>query len=210
MREIVQAFRAVTGDEVSLVFNSSGKLLALIEQGAPFDLFFSADTRRPQYLAQKGVCFPPVTYTRGILVLWSRRKDVCALGWPKVLLRVNRLAIADPKLAPYGEAAVIALRESGLWETVRSKVVKALTISQTFQWVESGNVEAGLVSLSLALSSPGRKGCYLEIKNAPLVEQAACVLKKSRQLHKAEAFLRFVLSPEVQSILTRYGYVVRP
>ncbi|OAQ21339.1 Molybdenum ABC transporter, periplasmic molybdenum-binding protein ModA [Thermosulfurimonas dismutans] len=210
MQEIAQAFRAKTGEEVSLVFNSSGKLLSLIEQGAPFDLFFSADTRRPQYLVRKGVCLSPVTYTRGVLVLWSRYQDICALGWPKALLKVNRLAIADPKLAPYGEAAMVALKNSGLWESISSKVVKAFNISQTFQWAESGNAEAGLVSLSLALSPPGRKGCYLRIETAPLVEQAACVLKKSKQPQQAEAFLRFVLSPEAQAILARYGYAGRP
>ncbi len=205
MKELAQSFSADTGAKVELVFNSSGRLLSLIEQGAPFDLFFSADAKRPERLYQEGLALAPVTYTHGVLVFWSRDKGLCAWGWPQVLASVSCLAIADPRLAPYGEVAQGVLRKAQAFSKREIRLVKALTVSQAFQWAESGNAQAALVSFSLALSKAGRQGCYLTIKQAPLIEQKACVLKKGHP-SLAKAFLEFVLSPRGQAILAKYGY----
>ncbi len=206
LQEMAKIFESEKGQKISLIFNSSGKLLALIEQGAPFDIFFSADSKRPEILFKKGICSQPVTYTRGVLVFWSKNKNLCKLGWPKVLRSVKRLAIANPKLAPYGEAAIYAIQKSGFEKEIMPKLVTAFTVSQAFQWAESGNADASLISFSLALSKPGEKGCYLEIPNVYLIEQKACILENSPKKDFARKFLNFVLSNKGQAILIKYGY----
>ncbi len=205
MKEIAQTFEQLHHVDVEVVFNSSGKLFALLEQGAPFDLFFSADAKRPDRLFKEGVCAQPVVYTHGVLVFWSLEKTLCQEGWPKALTNIRRLAIADPKLAPYGEKAVFVLKSWGLWPRVKDRLVKAFTVSQAFQWAESGNADAALISFSLALSGAGAKGCYLLIPKAPLIEQKACLIKNGHTSW-AQKFLDYVLSPAGQKILAKYGY----
>ncbi len=206
LQEIAKTFKSQTNTQISLIFNSSGKLLALIEMGAPFDVFFSADAKRPEILHQQGICSRPLTYTHGVLVLWSKDRNLCKAGWPWVLKSIKRLAIANPKLAPYGEVAIEVIKKSGLETETRPKLVTALTVSQAFQWAESGNTDAALVSFSLALSKSGQKGCYLRIPNARLIEQKVCIMNRSPQKELAKKFIDLVLSNKGQAILTKYGY----
>ncbi|OAG26798.1 molybdate ABC transporter substrate-binding protein [Thermodesulfatator autotrophicus] len=204
-QELAKEFEKESSVKTKIIFGSSGKLLALLEQGAPFDVFFSADAKRPEHLYQKGLCFKPVTYALGVLVFWTEDKKLCKMGWPEALKHVSHLAIANPKLAPYGEAAILALKRIEFLPSKNSVLLKAPTVSQAFQWAESGNAEASLIALSLALSPRGQKGCFLEIPEAPLIKQKACVLKGGHT-RLAEKFLNFTLSHKGKNILAKYGY----
>ncbi|WP_022852634.1 molybdate ABC transporter substrate-binding protein [Thermodesulfatator atlanticus] len=206
MQKIAKTYEKQTGTKIDLVFSSSGKLTALISKGAPFDIFFSADAKRPEYLAQKDICLPPKVYTYGVLAFWSKKKELCKAGWPEVLKKINSLAIADPKLAPYGEAAVFALSKTSFKDSLKNKIRKAMTVSQAFQWAESGNACGALVSLSLAMSPRGQKGCFFKVPGAPPIKQKACVVKRGK-VEEAQKFLQFVLSKPGQEILSEYGYL---
>lgn len=208
-KEIAGRFHAGSGIEVEPTFSSTGKLYAQITQGAPYDAFLSADEKRPRELFGKGLAGKPFVYATGEVVLWTSRKDLCgAAGWKEVLARgdVKRVSIANVETAPYGTAAMDALKKAGLWEGIQPRLVFPQDVAQSFQYAFTGSVDAGFCALSAALSSQGATGCRFAVEGAPDIVQEACVLSGSKHSQAAEKFAAFLLSPEAAGIKKKYGY----
>jgi molybdate transport system substrate-binding protein len=204
-----------TGHAVQLTFGSSGNFFSQIENGAPFDLFFSADVEYPKRLESEGLAQPGTLsrYATGEIVLWTRKESAIPLEGLRALLKpgIRKIAIANPQLAPYGRAAVAALQHEGIYDQVRDKLVIGENISQAAQFVESGNADIGILALSLALAPPLRdKGVYYEIPALfyPAIEQGAVILKSSKQTELAEQFLAFLKKPEIVRLMKSYGLTV--
>ncbi len=211
---LAERFERETGVAVRLTFGSSGNFYTQIQNGAPFDLFFSADIEYPARLQSEGLVEPSdlYRYAVGKIVLWARtgtaidvRRGLQALLDPLV----RRIAIANPEHAPYGRAAVAALQHEGLYERVRSKLVLGENISQAAQFVESGNAEAGIIALSLAMATPLREtGTYFEVPPAfyPPLEQAVVVLRRSPNRETARQLIAFLKRPESIRLLQELGF----
>jgi len=209
MDEIVRLFEAEKGVKVDAIYSSTGAIYAQIENGAPYDLFFAADTRRPDLLYQEGLCEEPFVYARGRVVLWSPGKDLASVSaWQEVLRRddTGKIGIANPKTAPYGEMALTALREAGLLQLVEDRLVYAQNVAQAFQYGQSGAVDLTFTALSYALSEEGKKGTTWLIPEAPPIVQAACVLKRTNRKSNIEMFVAFLKSQKVQGLIAKYGY----
>lgn len=209
VKVIAKRFEADTGHKVILISGATGKHYAQIKNGAPFDLFFAADSHRPARLEKEGVALPGTrfTYAIGKLVLWSPRSGYVDLkGSVLENGKYRFLAIANPKLAPYGRAAQEVLQARGLWDGLTAKLVRGENINQTYLFVISGNAELGFVSYSL-LKRPGRKiiGSYWEIPQSlySVIEQQAVLLKDSAV---ARQFMSFVRSEVVSKIVRDHGY----
>lgn len=211
---ILEQFHNATGIEVQATYQASAALTTQIQNGAPFDLFLSADLGYPRRLIDAGVAEGngkvPITYARGTLVLWTRKES--GLPPPSLDLlrspRLNRLAIANPDRAPYGRAAVAALTSLKLYDTLKPKFVTAENIAQTAQFVDSGNADAGLISLTSALTPRlSASGAYFVMPRDlyPPIEQGAVIISKSSQQEAAHKFLDFLLSAAVESQLQRSG-----
>lgn len=216
MREIAAQFRQVEPQtEVQLSFGSSGKLNTQIQQGAPFDLFLSADLAFAQELVDKGFTLGPVTpYGAGRLVLWSATVDARALQLKDLAdERFARVAIANPRHAPYGMRAEEALRAEGVWEAVEKKLVFGENIAQTAQFARTGNAQVGLISLSLALdpelSSLGGYAVVPDRLHAPLL-QGRVKLRRAENRPEVDRFIRFLDGPEAAALLERFGYATTP
>lgn len=215
--ELAARFQKESGHTVKLTFGSSGNFFSQIENGAPFDLFFSADIEYPRRLEAAGLAEPGTLYRYAIgrIVLWvpdGSPLDVARLGIRAVLdPSARRIAIANPRHAPYGRAAVAALRHYGLYDQVAGKFVLGENISQAAQFVQSGNAQAGFIALSLVVSPAMRgKGRYWEVPADahPPIEQGAVILKSSQKKTAAQAFLAFLKSPDGGGILRRYGFIL--
>jgi len=213
--EIAAKYKNETGREVKLSFGASGNLTTQIKNGAPFDLFFSADEDYPKQLIDAGLAEPATLYRYAVgrLVLWVPNDsplDLEKLGI-KTLLdpSVKKISIANPDHAPYGRAAAAALRHYGIYEQVSSRLVLGENIAQAAQFVESGNAQAGLVALSHALAPIMKtKGRYwtVPLDAYPTLNQAAVIISSSKQKEAAKNFLEFIRSPETTSLLESYGF----
>jgi len=204
------------GKKIDVSYGSSGNFFAQIQNGAPFDLLLSADIEYPRKLAAAGLAEPGTLYEYAVgrIVIWmpaDARADLAKLGW-KALLEpgVERIAIANPEHAPYGRAAVAALRNAGVYEQVRRRLVYGENIAQAAQFVASGSAQAGILALSLAVSPPMRDGKRWEIPADmhPPIEQGAIILKSSKDKEGARAFLAFLKSDAGRKILESYGFVL--
>ena len=207
--EIARRFEAGHPIKVEASFASTGTLYSQIVNGAFFDIFLSADDKRPQVLHEKGLADPPVIYARGRVVLWTNRENLCRAGNWKSAIRdsgFRKIAIASPTTSPYGGAAESALRKEGLWEAVTPRFVYAQDVTQAFQYVYSGAAAAGFCALSDAISVVGREGCRFDVEEAPPVEHSACVLKRAKNREAARLFVKFLQSPEAEKIKGEYGY----
>jgi molybdate transport system substrate-binding protein len=212
MDEIVEGFRGAHPEaRIETVYGSSGKFHTQIRQGAPFDVYFSADIEYPRLLAADGhAAGPVVPYAVGRLVLWSGRIDATQLSLAHLAdPAIRRVAIANPRHAPYGQRAEEALRSAGVWEAVQRKLVFGENIAQTAQFVQTGNADVGLIALSLALHPElaGRGGHLLidDALHAPL-EQGFVVTRRAAGNALAAEFATFVIAPEAHAILDRYGF----
>lgn len=192
---------------------SSGNFFAQIQHGAPYDVFLSADLRYPRALITAGLADPGslTPYAVGRIVLWTMRRDL-DLSEGLAVARmdgVKRFAIANPDHAPYGRAAREALEHAGLWQAVRPRLVFGENISQTAQFVESGNADAGVVALSLVLSPRlAGVGRFVEIPaehHQPL-EQGAVLTVRGTKNEAARRFLLFLKSKEARAIFDRFGF----
>ncbi|MFM7204268.1 MAG: molybdate ABC transporter substrate-binding protein [Myxococcota bacterium] len=216
--DVVSAFRKrFPAIDVKVSYGASGTFFAQLNNGAPFDMFFSADIRYPQELAQKGLVVEgsQFIYAEGHLVVWvpnSSPLDLQKLGILSLLEpSVQKIAIANPKHAPYGRAAEAALQKLGVYAQVQPKLVMGENIAQTAQFVQQGAADVGLVALSLALAGPMKNaGRYWELPkdSHPKLEQAAVILKRSTALTSAQTFQQFVTGTDGREILKRYGFVV--
>jgi molybdate transport system substrate-binding protein len=216
LREIASQYEKQSGARISVVIGSSGNLTTQIEHGAPYDLFFSADVGYPERLAGEGLTAgKPAVYAVGKLVLWVPNNS--KINLQKMSERaladasVHKIAIANPQHAPYGKAAVAFLEGAKLYEQVKPKLVMGENVAQAAEFAISGNADAAIIPLSLALE-PGMKtrGRYREVDSAlyPAIRQGAVVLKKSNKPAAAARFLGYVLSAEGERVLARYGFAM--
>ena len=216
MSELSEQFERHTGTKVNVTFGSSGNFFSQIQNGAPFDLFFSADVEYPNKLEAAGLAEPGTLYEYAIgrLVIWTpadAKVDVTKEGWKSLLdSSIEKIAIANPEHAPYGRAAVAALQASGIYERVKHKLVYGENISQAAQFVQSGSAQAGIVAMSLAVSPAMRGGKKWDIpaEMHPTLEQGAIVLKDAKNRAAARAFLEFVKSASSRAIFTKYGFAI--
>jgi molybdate transport system substrate-binding protein len=205
--------KAGPATEVTVVTGASGNLVAQIQNGAPFDVFLSADLEYPKKLVSLGLADARslTTFAVGRLVLWSTHSQVDVQSVAAVVRdpRVRKIAVANLTTAPYGRAARETLTRLGLWREAEARIVIGENITQTAQFVETGNADAGFVALSLVLSPKLKdKGRWLEIDAAlysPL-EQGAVITKKGGDNAAAARFLKFLSSPEARAVLERFGY----
>jgi molybdate transport system substrate-binding protein len=216
MGELAEKFEKQTGIIVNVTYGSSGNFFSQLQNGAPFDLFFSADIAYPRKLASAGLTEPQTLYEYAIgrIVIWTpadAKVDVSKEGWKSLLdASVKKIAIANSEHAPYGRAAVAALQKAGIYESIKAKLVYGENISQAAQFVQSGNAQAGIVALSLAVSPAMRDGKRWEIPADlhPALEQGAVILKDAKNKDAARAFLEFVKSPPGRAILANFGFEV--
>ncbi|MFK5893956.1 MAG: molybdate ABC transporter substrate-binding protein [Pseudomonadota bacterium] len=209
IKSIVKNFEVDTGHKVTLIFGSTGKHYAQIINGAPFDIFFAADTKRPKLLDKAGIAQSGsrFTYAMGKLVLWSPKPGYVDKHG-NVLGRGNfrHLAIASPKLAPYGRAAQEILQERGLWDSLRLRMVRGENIGQTFNFVKSGNVDLGFVAYS-QVKRPNQPitGSFWQVPETLYspIEQQVILLKDNKT---ARALLSFVKSKRSLEIIRGFGY----
>jgi len=214
--ELIERYEAGgTGRSVTPTYGSSGSAFAQIVNGAPFDVYFSADIDYPRRLEAEGLAEPGSTrpYAVGRLVVWvpaSSPIDVRSLGMAALLEPgVRRVAIANPDHAPYGRAAVAAMESAGVHDAVRDRLVLGENVAQAAQFVESGAADIGIVALSLARSPMLRDaGSSFEVPADlhPPIEQGATVLARAVDPGAARAFLEFVLSPAARPVLERHGF----
>lgn len=215
-QDVAARFQKETGKNVKLIFGSSGNFFAQIQNGAPFDLFFSADIDYPKRLEAAGLAEPGTLYryATGKIVLWITNDSKLDLKRGlQVLLdpSIKKIAIANPEHAPYGRAAVAALRHENIYDQVSSKFVLGENISQTATFVVSGSADIGIVALSLTVApSMKTKGRYFEIPadGYPPIEQAAVVIRSSQHKDIARQYLDFLKTPSLQELLRSYGFSV--
>ncbi len=207
LQEIARDFEATTRIHLVPTIGATAQLAQQIENGAPVDVFLAADTEHVDQLITKGVADPRsrAIYARGRLVLWApQRPDITGLR-DLTSPDVNQVGCARPELAPYGAAAVQALKKEGLWQKVEPKLVYAQSISAAKQFADSGNVAATFTALSLVYNL---KGHYVLIDDQlydPL-DQALCIVKQSAQQDSAQKFRDYILGKRGRTLLARYGY----
>jgi molybdate transport system substrate-binding protein len=214
MDEIVTVFKKDNpSDQVEVVYGSSGKAHAQIKQAAPYDLYFSADIAFASDLVKSGLAASNVKpYAVGRIVLWSARQDATKMTLASLTdPKITRIAIANPMHAPYGKRAEEALRASGLWEKVQSKLVYGENITQTAQFVLTGNAQVGIIALSVAINSElASKGGYWLIPDKlhqPL-EQGFIITKRAAGNALAKRFAHYMESKSARAIMTKYGFVL--
>ncbi|MCA1780033.1 MAG: molybdate ABC transporter substrate-binding protein [Xanthomonadaceae bacterium] len=211
IKAAVDVFEKESGHRVILIFGSTGKHYAQIRNGAPFEAFFAADARRPELLEAQGVAEPGsrFTYAVGKVVLWSPDPDLIDAG-ADVLVEggFRHLAMANPKLAPYGKATEEVMRKKGVWDNLRTRTVRGENIAQTFQFVKSGNAELGFVALS-QITKPGKAiaGSLWRPPQALYtpIEQQAVLLEDNPA---ARQFLAFMQEDAAVKIIQSHGYDV--
>jgi molybdate transport system substrate-binding protein len=211
-KEIAAAFEAQTGDKAVLSFGSSGQFYTQISQGAPFEVFLSADADRPTKAEQAGLGVPGTrfTYAVGRLVLFSKTPGLVDAGGAVLASdRFQKLSIADPAAAPYGAAAVQTLQKLGLYDQVKPKIVQGANITQAYQFAETGAAELGFVALSQVINEQGGSRWLVPQGDYAPIEQQAILLKTGADDPAAKAFLAFLKGPKAQAIIKRYGYEVR-
>ncbi|WP_168072298.1 molybdate ABC transporter substrate-binding protein [Caulobacter sp. SSI4214] len=211
-KEIAARFKAKTGHEANLSFGSSGQFYTQIANGAPFEVFLSADAERPLKAEAEGLAVPGsrFTYATGRLVLYSKTPGLVD-GKGAVLKtgKFEKLSIADPKTAPYGEAAVETLTKLKLYDALKPKIVQGSSITQAFQYVQTGAAELGFVALSQVINEPGGSRWLIPAADHAPIDQQAVLLKTGEKSEAARAFLAFLKGPEAKAIIRRYGYEAR-
>jgi molybdate transport system substrate-binding protein len=216
MQDVATRFQKETGKTVKLTYGSSGNFFQQLQNGAPFDMFFSANLDYPKKLEAAGLTEAGTfyQYATGKIVIWVPKDSKLDLstGLQSLLNpAIGKIAIANPLHAPYGQAAVAAMKKGNVYDKVAGKFVLGENISQTASFVDTGAADVGIIALSLALS-PNMKGRgrYLEIPGTeyPPIEQACVVLKSSAQKDTAKAFLNFMKTPTVTELFRAAGFAV--
>jgi molybdate transport system substrate-binding protein len=211
-KEIAAKFEAKTGDKVVLSFGSSGQFYTQIANGAPYEVFLSADSERPTKAEADGlaVAGSRFTYATGRLVLWSKTPGLIdAKGAVLAKGGFEKLSIADPKAAPYGLAAVETLTKLKLYDTLKPKIVQGSSITQAFQYVQTGAAEVGFVALSQVINETGGSRWLVPAADHTPIDQQAVLLKTGADNATAKAFLQYLKSKDAKAIIKRYGYEVK-
>jgi len=214
MDEIVTAFRKTQPESaIEVVYGSSGKFQAQIRQGAPFDLYFSADIAFPRELAREGLAASEVRpYAVGRIVLWSTQLDATGLSLADLTgTGIRKIALANPRHAPYGRRAEEALRAAGVWEAVEPRLVYGENIAQAAQFVQSGNAQIGIIALSLALNPElAAQGGYALIPDRlhePL-EQGFVITRRAAGNVLARRFADYIGSAQARGVMARHGFAL--
>lgn len=214
-KTLAEVLKATTGHEARLSFGATGAFYTQIKQGAPFDVFMAADDARPRRLEQEGDIVPGsrFTYAIGQLVLWSAKPGfVDDQGAVLKSGSFNKIAIANPKLAPYGAAAVEAMDQLGVAAALQPKLVTGESIGQTHNFIATGNAELGFVALSQVLDGGKLKGGSMWVVpgdyHAPIVQDAV-LLKRGADNPAAKAWMALLRTPGTLDLIRSYGYAVR-
>lgn len=213
-REIAMEFEKTSGHTVQVASGSSGAFFTQIKNGAPFDVFFSADNERPKLLEEEGLGIKGsrFTYAIGRLVLWSPDPDLVKGEDTLRSGKFKHLAIADPKTAPYGVAAKQAMQKLGVWESVLPRLVLGESLGQTMSFVESGNAELGFLALSQVMDPKikGRGGRWdVPSDLHEPIQQDVVLLAKGKENPAAKALMDFIGGPQGKAIIERYGYELK-
>lgn len=213
-REVAMEFEKTTGHTVQIASGSSGNFYSQIKNGAPFNVFFSADNERPKLLEEEGLGVKGnrFTYAIGRLVLWS--PDPSLVKGEDTLRSVSfkRLAIANPKTAPYGVAALQAMQKLGVWESVQPRIVMGESLGQTMGFIESGNAELGFLALSQVLDKKVKgNGSRWDVPNDlhEPIQQDVVLLTKGKDNPAAKALMEYMGGPQAKAIIERYGYELK-
>ncbi|RDH82650.1 MAG: molybdate ABC transporter substrate-binding protein [endosymbiont of Galathealinum brachiosum] len=210
LKKITQSFEDITDHKVTIIRGSTGRLYAQIVKGAPYDIFFSADSARVDKLVKQGKSLEFETgkrsfvYAIGQLALWRPDADSSQQLRERLITgNFNKLAIANPKIAPYGKASVEVLKELELYEEIKHKLVYGENISQTLQFVQSGAADLGLVARSYVNTD-----IYWEIDSYQhkSIKQKVVLLKQSKQIEIAKEFMQYLQSPAIKKVITSDGY----
>ena len=212
MKQIAAEFERDTGHKASLSFGSTGKFYAQIREGAPFEVFLAADDTTPARIEKEGaaVVDSRFTYAIGKLVLWSKQSGlVDSEGAVLKSAHIERIAVADPKLAPYGAAAVQAMQKLGVYAGLQTRVVQGENIGQTYQFVATGNAPLGFVALSQVFADGKIKEGSAWVVPADLysaIRQDAVLLAKGKDNTTAQALIAYLKSPKAQAVIRSFGY----
>ncbi|MFO0588877.1 MAG: molybdate ABC transporter substrate-binding protein [Polyangiaceae bacterium] len=207
--DVAKAFEAKTGKKVAFSFGASGMLAKQVSEGAPFDLFAAANASYVDDAVKSGRCdgTTKMLYARGHLVVWTKKGSAKLVSLADLAdPRFVKIAIANPEHAPYGKAAREALQKAGIWDKVQPKLVFGENVQQALQFAQTGNADAAIVGLSLALATDGERLEIPESEHAPL-DQALVVCGSGARAAVAKDFAAFLASPEGRTILTTYGFV---
>jgi molybdate transport system substrate-binding protein len=216
IKDLIVEYERATGNHVKLSLGSSGNFYAQIQNGAPYDLYFSADIGYPKKLEEAGLTVPGsiYRYAVGRIVLWTHHTSRRDVSKGLEVLRdpaVKKIAIANPKHAPYGRAAVAAMQHFKVYDEAKDRLVLGENISQAAQFIESGACDIGVIALSLALAPTMKAaGTYWEIpaEAHPPLEQGAAILRSSKQQKTAQQFVEFMQGAQGQEIMKRYGFTL--
>ncbi len=211
-KEIAAAFTKATGNNAILSFGSSGAFYTQMAHGAPFEIFLSADADRPKKAEQEGLGVPGsrFTYAIGRLALYSTKPGFVDEGGTVLKSgRFEKIAIADPVAAPYGVAAIQAMKKLGVYPALSKKIVKGTSITQAYQFVATGAAELGFVALSQVINEQGGSRWIVPTTLHAPIDQQAVLLWTGAKNPAAKAFLKFMKTPEAIAIIKRYGYETR-
>jgi molybdate transport system substrate-binding protein len=206
-------FKQKTGIDIQPIVGSSGNLFTQIKNGAPYDLFLSADMGFPESLAKEGFSIKdPVVYAYGSLIICSTQ-NIGFENWERLLLssRIKKIAIANPAIAPYGKAAEESLKLKGILDDVKPKIVTGESISQVNTYITTGTAEVGFTTRSLIKDAEGKVSLYwkeIDPKIYTPIKQGMIILKQTKESAIAQKFFDYMLSPAAKVILKEYGYGV--
>ena len=219
-REIAKAFEQETGHKTKISYGSTGKLYAQIANGAPFEVYLSADSKRPIKAEKEGlaVANSRFVYAKGKLVLWTPKENLFKEGMGEQWFKkthFKRIAIGNPKTVPYGLAAQQVIKHIGNWKKIQKKLVRGDSIAQTFQFVSTANVAAGFVAESQVQAWHEKQSSAGTLWRIPTnyyqaIKQSAVLLKKGETKPAAKEYLNFLKSKKAQKIIKDFGYDVEP
>lgn len=213
IKALAQDFKQKTGITIEPIVGASGNLTAQVRNGAPFDVFLSADMEFPETLFKEGFSQKkPVVYVQGSLVICSAQ-DIGFENWERVLLtgRIKKIAIANPAIAPYGRAANEVLKKKGILENIQSKIVTGESISQVNTYITTGVADVGFTTQALVKDSNNKTKLYWEVidpKSYAPIKQGMVLLKNGESNPDAEKFYQYILSGAAKAIFKEYGYHV--
>ena len=216
LAELAKDFDSSTGIKTDIILNSSGKLTAQIKEGAPYDVFVSADMKYPEELYKTGFAISsPKVYANGLLVLWTTQTNITPGADLKILTSdaIKKIAVANPQTAPYGEAAVEAMNYFKVYDQVKDKLVYGESISQTNQYIITKSADIGFTAKSIVLADEMKgKGTWTDVDRRAYkpIQQGAVILKHGNETNQeyAKKFYDYLYSEKAKSILKKYGYVV--
>ena len=213
MKAIAKKFTQKTSIECELIISSSGKLTAQITEGAPYDVFVAANMKYPEAVYKKGLSInSPQVYAQGNLVLWSTTDSIAVSLSTLTTAHIKHIALANPKTAPYGAAALEVISHNNLFDSIKEKLVYGESIAQTNQFITSQSAQIGFTSMSTVLSPQMKnKGKWIELDKSIYspIEQGAVIIKHTdKDVANAQNFYNFLFSKEAQEILKEYGYSV--